>query len=113
MSLECQRLEEQIKLIESQLKQLPEGKLICKRNETRYKWYCNKDGKQIYIPKKERKLAETLAAKKYLEHLLVKNSYLYLIKENSIRLDIRIDQITEILLLVSTLMKKQKFLIQI
>ena len=69
MCSERLRLEEQIKLIESQLKQLPTGKLICKRNETRYKWYNNKDGKQIYIPKKERKLAEKLAARKYLEHL--------------------------------------------
>ena len=69
MCLESRRLEEQIKLIESQLKQLPEGKLICKRNEKRYKWYCTKNGKQIYIPKKERKLAEDLAARKYLEHL--------------------------------------------
>ena len=69
MSSECQRLEGQIKLIESQLKQLPEGKLICKKNDKRYKWYYNKEGKQIYIPKKERKFAEKLAARKYLEHL--------------------------------------------
>ena len=69
MCLEKRRLEEQIKLIESQLRQVPAGKLICKRNATRYKWYCNKDGKQIYIPKKDRKFAEALAAKKYLEHL--------------------------------------------
>ena len=69
MCSEKRRLEEQIKLIESQLKDFPEGKLICKRNEKRYKWYHNKGGKQIYIPKKKRKLAETLAAKKYLMHL--------------------------------------------
>lgn len=69
MCLESQRLEEQIKLIESQLKQLPEGKLICKRNQKRYKWYYNKDGKQIYISKKDREFAEKLAARKYLEHL--------------------------------------------
>lgn len=69
MCSEKQRLEEQIKLIESQLEQLPEGKLICKRNDKRYKWYYNKDGKQIYIPKKERSFAEALAARKYLECL--------------------------------------------
>lgn len=69
MCSEKQRLEEQIKLIESQLLQLPDGKLICKRNRRRYKWYCNKDGKQIYIPKKDRKFAECLAAKKYLLRL--------------------------------------------
>lgn len=69
MNLERHRLDEQMKLIEAQLEQLPDGKLICKRNEKRYKWYCNKDGKLTYIPKKERKFAEALAAKKYLEHL--------------------------------------------
>lgn len=69
MCFEKQRLEEQIKLIESKLQGLPEGKLICKRNEKRYKWYHSKEGKQIYIPKKNRKIAEELAAKKYLTHL--------------------------------------------
>ena len=69
MSSEHRRLEEQIELVESQLKQLPKGKLICKRDDKRYKWYYNKDGKQIYIPKKERQFAEKLAARKYLEHL--------------------------------------------
>lgn len=69
MCLEKQRLEEQLKQLEQQLKTLPKGKLICKRNEKRYKWYYNKEDKQIYIPKKERKLAEGLAARKYLEHL--------------------------------------------
>lgn len=69
MCSEKKRLEEQIKRIESRLKEFPEGKLICKRNEKRYKWYCSNEGKQSYIPKKNRKLAETLAAKKYLMHL--------------------------------------------
>ena len=65
MNVENRRLDERIKWIESQLEELPEGKLICKRNKTRYKWYCN----QKYISKKDRKLAETLATRKYLEHL--------------------------------------------
>lgn len=69
MCLEKRRLEEQIKVIESQLQGFPEGKLICKRNEKRYKWYHSKEGKQIYIPKKNRKIAEELATKKYLAHL--------------------------------------------
>ncbi|MBQ8518780.1 MAG: ATPase [Agathobacter sp.] len=55
--------------MEMRLKEFPEGKLICKRNKKRYKWYHTKDGNQIYIPKKNRTLAETLAAKKYLQHL--------------------------------------------
>lgn len=69
MCSERRRIEEQMKLIESKLEQLPEGKLICKRNDKRYKWYYNKKGKQVYIPKKNRELAEALAARKYLEHL--------------------------------------------
>ena len=67
--MEKRRLEEQIKQIESQIEHLPEGKIICKRNEKRYKWYHSKNGKLIYIPKKNKKLAEQLAAKKYLMHL--------------------------------------------
>lgn len=75
MCSERKRLEEQIKLIESQLKQLPEGKLICKRNDKRYKWYYNKKGKQVYIPKKNRELAEALAARKCLRRCLnIKNN---------------------------------------
>lgn len=56
-------------MIELQLKALPEGSIICKRNEKRYKWYHNINGKLTYIPKKNRKLAEQLATKKYLMHL--------------------------------------------
>lgn len=69
MCLEKQRLEEQIKLVESQLNEFPEGRIICKRNEKRYKWYHSQNGKLTYISKKGRKLAEQLAAKKYLTHL--------------------------------------------
>jgi len=69
MCLESKRLDEQIKMVEAQLKELPEGKLICKKNDKRYKWYRSHNGKQIYIPKKDRKLAEELASKKYLLHL--------------------------------------------
>lgn len=67
MCLESQRLDEQINSLLSQISCFPEGKLVCTkgRNET-YKWYCSDGHKSVYIPKKERKLAEQLALKKYL-----------------------------------------------
>jgi len=67
---EQNRLEAEIKTIQSQLQSLPAGKLICARNENRYKWYLSDGHTQTYLPKKERKLAEQLAAKKYLTALL-------------------------------------------
>lgn len=66
MCSESKLLDEQIQSIESRLKGFPDGKLICKKNEKRYKWYHDIDGRKIYIPKHDRKFAEDLAAKKYL-----------------------------------------------
>ena len=69
MCFESQRLEKQIKLLESKIKELPEGKLICARNENRWKWYCSDGHESVYIPKKEQQFAEKLATKKYLSLL--------------------------------------------
>ncbi len=69
MLAEQARLEEQIKDLEKQLMNYPEGKLICTRNDNRYKWYVSDGHTQTYIPKKERSFAEQLAAKKYLSLL--------------------------------------------
>ncbi|MBQ6786862.1 MAG: ATPase [Lachnospiraceae bacterium] len=63
---EQQRLKKQIHSIEFQLKSFPKGKIICARNDNRYKWYISDGHTSTYLPKKERKLAEQLAAKKYL-----------------------------------------------
>lgn len=58
----CQQLDE----IQAELARLPEGKLICTHNGSRFKWY-HSDGKsKAYIPKQNRALAEQLAVKKYL-----------------------------------------------
>ena len=70
MLIEYKRLESQIKSLQEELSDYPEGKLICTHNNTYYKWYLKDGEKQTYIPKKERKLAEKLAAKKYLSLLL-------------------------------------------
>lgn len=69
MLAERNRLEEQLISLQSQIQKLPEGKIICTRNANRYKWYQSDGRIQTYIPKKERHLAEQLAAKKYLSLL--------------------------------------------
>ena len=70
MLAESANLEKQINLLKSKIKTLPDGQFICTRNGNYYKWYKIDGGKHIYIPKANRKLAEQLAAKKYLTLLL-------------------------------------------
>lgn len=53
-----------------QLSSFPDGTLSCAKNGSHYKWYQQFDNKRIYIPKKNRPLAEALAQKKYLSLLL-------------------------------------------
>lgn len=55
--------------IEQKERKLPKGKLICSRTGKYYKWECSDGKKKTYIPKKDRKFAEMLAAKKYLSAL--------------------------------------------
>ena len=62
---EHQRLDEKINSLKSQIKNFPNGKLICARNGKHYKWYQSDLHNKTYIPKKNRQLAEKLAAKKY------------------------------------------------
>lgn len=69
MCCERKKLEEQINLLESQINELPKGKLICARNGNRWKWYCSDGHKSVYIPKKEQSFAVILATKKYLSLL--------------------------------------------
>ena len=68
---EQKRLEKELQSIDEQLKQYPEGNLVCTRNKSQIKWYNNSK----YLPKSERKLAEKLAAKKY--HLQKKQDLLH------------------------------------
>ena len=66
MLKQSQVLTSQIHFLQTQINQLPSGKMFCTRNGSHYKWY-HSDGKvQTYIPKKERSFAEQLAFKKYL-----------------------------------------------
>ena len=61
------RIKEELMELESLQRQLPEGDLICAKNETRYKWYLRNQGKSQYLARKELELAEKLALKKYYE----------------------------------------------
>lgn len=64
------KLDLQITDLQKQRNELPPGKLVCTRNQNRYKWY-QSDGHHLsYIPKKNLQLAQTLAQKKYLDALL-------------------------------------------
>ncbi len=61
-----QQLDRLIKETNRKLKNLPEGKLICSGN----KCYLSDGHQKIYIKKKDEKLAQQLANKKYLSALL-------------------------------------------
>jgi len=69
MLKEQKRLEDEIQNVQAKLQQLPEGNLICSHNKNRYKWYISDGHTKKYLPKKDRQLAEQLAAKKYLVSL--------------------------------------------
>lgn len=69
MLAESKRLENQIHLLDSQLKTLPQVNLYCCRNGTNYKWYTNDGKKTSYLPKKELQFAQKLALRKYLSLL--------------------------------------------
>lgn len=63
-----ERIERNIKEIaelETVLRRLPEGELLCKKNGTRYKWFLKQNGISSYLPKRNQKLAEKLALKQY------------------------------------------------
>ena len=63
---EQNRLENELQSVQTQLQMLPDGNLICSRNQNRYKWYISNGHTKIYLPKNKQQLAEQLAAKKYL-----------------------------------------------
>lgn len=69
MCFEQNRLEKQIKALESKIQEFPEGKLICTQNENRSKWYVSDGHNSVYLPKNQQQFAEKLALKKYLSLL--------------------------------------------
>lgn len=69
---EYQRLKQEILAIQNQIRTLPEGKLICTHSGKYTKWYQSDGHHPVYIPKKNKTLAQQLAAKKYLQSKLAK-----------------------------------------
>lgn len=57
------RVEARIQMLREEIEALPPGKLVCARNGSWVKWYCDEFHKQTYIPKSKRALAEKLAIK--------------------------------------------------
>lgn len=66
MCSERQRLEQKIASIQDEIHELPDGKLVCVHNGNYTKWFQSDGHNCTYIPRKNRKLAEQLATKKYL-----------------------------------------------
>ncbi len=61
-----QALEQKLCLLQSQINDLPDGRLICSHHGRYCKWYQSNGHDRTYISKKNRHLAEQLALKKYL-----------------------------------------------
>lgn len=60
-------LKAQIESLYQKIQALPEGDLLCVRNGNYVKWYKSNGRHPIYIPKKDRPLAEALALKKFYQ----------------------------------------------
>lgn len=74
MKINCNNIERKRKEIISELemitslgKKFPQGTLLCRKNENRYKWFLTDQGRTTYLPKSKREIAEALAMKKYYE----------------------------------------------
>ena len=67
MCSEQQRLEQQLSSVRAALQGLPEGKLVCVRNKSYFKWFHSDGHNNTYLPRSNRRLAEQLAIKKYLQ----------------------------------------------
>lgn len=62
---ERKKLTAELAIIQKKLTTFPQGKLLCARNGSSCKWYQSDGHNRTYIRKKNRPLAEQLAAKKY------------------------------------------------
>ncbi len=63
---EHKKLDKQINSLESQIKNLPDGKLVGARNGKYYRWYHSDGHVKNHIPKENQKLIEQLAKKEFL-----------------------------------------------
>ncbi len=60
-----ERIVKELEGVNSLEKKFPQGELLCSKNGSRYKWYLKDQQGISYLPKSNRKIAETLALKKY------------------------------------------------
>lgn len=67
ISTEQEHIQAQIEALQKKIKALPKGALLCVRNGNYIKWFKSNGKHPIYIPKKERHLAEALALKKFYQ----------------------------------------------
>ncbi len=65
---EQHRLSQELNQINKKLPKLPAGRLVCVQRGHTVRWYHHLNGKRIYIPKSNRKLAVQLALKRYLQN---------------------------------------------
>ena len=65
MLAESKRLKKEINKLNKEISKLPEGKLICTKNGTSFKWYVSINKQLTYIPKKRRNYAQKLAIRRY------------------------------------------------
>lgn len=108
-------IQKQLELIEKQLNDLPNGKLVICHDSKHAKYYQSFGNERVYIPKKKRFLAEQLARKRYLlllkqeleQKLQIIDNYLY--DYSKLNEDIKIDS-EKFLLLVPEF--SEKILIQ-
>lgn len=70
MLRQYENIKQKITRVEQQIERLPQGEIYCAKNGTGVKWYYNNGTHREYLHKKNRKLAEQLAYKKYLKKLL-------------------------------------------
>ncbi|MBR5279885.1 MAG: hypothetical protein IKU26_02830 [Clostridia bacterium] len=70
MEFEKNRVMTEKRRIEQELEILPKGKLCLVRNRSWTKWFYYHNGERHYIPKRNRRLAEQLARRKYLTERL-------------------------------------------
>lgn len=66
IEIELERVNNKIAVLRKQLLSAPDGKLICGQSGKYCKWYQSDGHNKVYIPKKQRALAEKLALKSYL-----------------------------------------------
>jgi hypothetical protein len=73
MEINCDGMRRKKKQIMSELEQIynqeskfPDGELLCRKSENRYKWIMKSEDGYSYLRRDKKKLAESLARKKYL-----------------------------------------------